>query len=552
MTTRMTILIPVALGLMASACTTTTTSTSQDQGTKQIEGEATTADLAEYRSKLAETNRDNQQEIAALKKALANNDAQLVDLHTALDKKDSAIALLESGEADAESLLALAKERRLRNSLESQYAELKVENDHLVDQIKALESKRKTRQMDSSSESVFASSSQHFLDLNNSFQTLDSEHYALNQAYQSLIKKQAGLQEKYAALSNENQTNQQSLAFLQQENRRLAEQISAARSQNQILWTKVHSQRETIDGLQKGTTSSVDQASLDSRDTGQLHSDIIKLSGVIEAQKTLIADYQDEMAGLEASLQKGAADKAKLKALEARLSTLSKLNLAADRQLAKSRSMLVNQQQEQARLADSLAQSKAQQATLQQRLDAIELRAKNSESQRVALESQVNGLIPFQAEVNALQAQIDSGLSNVRWQIPNEMSLHNTFEILVTATVDKPVAGQTYVAELVTDSAIQMVSASEAEAVIQNGQLQWRWRVNGLNERPKATLNLFISQQMNYQGQRIMRQIYRDSDTLALTNNNLLDKYGYWGMAILVGLLGGFLVGRVNRKDKNS
>ncbi|MGB7391061.1 hypothetical protein, partial [Marinomonas sp.] len=407
-------------------------------------------------------------------------------------------------------------------------------------------------QMDSSSESVFASSSQHFLDLNNSFQTLDSEHYALNQAYQSLIKKQAGLQEKYAALSNENQTNQQSLAFLQQENRRLAEQIAAARSQNQILWTKVHSQRETIDGLQKGTTSSVDQASLDSRDTGQLHSDIIKLSGVIEAQKTLIADYQDEMAGLEALLQKGAADKAKLKALEARLSTLSKLNLAADRQLAKSRSMLVNQQQEQARLADSLAQSKAQQATLQQRLDAIELRAKNSESQRVALESQVNGLIPFQAEVNALQAQIDSGLSNVRWQIPNEMSLHNTFEILVTATVDKPVAGQTYVAELVTDSAIQMVSASEAEAVIQNGQLQWRWRVNGLNERPKATLNLFISQQMNYQGQRIMRQIYRDSDTLALTNNNLLDKYGYWGMAILVGLLGGFLVGRVNRKDKNS
>ncbi|MGB7391088.1 hypothetical protein, partial [Marinomonas sp.] len=128
MTTRMTILIPVALGLMASACTTTTTSTSQDQGTKQIEGEATTA---EYRSKLAETNRDNQQAIAALKKALANNDAQLVDLHTALDKKDSAIALLESGEADAESLLALAKERRLRNSLESQYAELKVENDHL-------------------------------------------------------------------------------------------------------------------------------------------------------------------------------------------------------------------------------------------------------------------------------------------------------------------------------------------------------------------------------------------------------------------------------------
>ncbi|REG85505.1 hypothetical protein [Marinomonas pollencensis] len=553
MTKRMTILIPVALGLMASACTTTTTSQSQDQGV--IGGEAMTdtqTNVSAQRAAITQQMSQMREEISALKKALVSNNQQLLELHTKLDQKDASIATLAASESDPEALLALTKERRLRETLESQYAELKVANDHLVHQISKWQASLDELDSQLLSDLSVAPSEASFLALNNSFQSLDSAHYALNQSYQALLKKQHDWQDKYALLAKENQTNQQSLSFLEQENKRLAEQIAAARSQNQILWKKVRAQRDTIDGLQKGTFGQVDQGYLDGLNTGELHTDIIKLSGVIEAQKTLIADYQDEINKQQAALQAGADNENKIQALEVSLAKLQKMNMSTQRQLAKSRSALLASQQQQSALADALSRVKSQQVVLQKQLADIEARAKNSENQRATLESQVNDLIPFQAEVNALQSQIDSGLTDVRWQIPKTMSLHNNFEILVTAKVDNPVAGQTYVAELVTDSAIQMVSASEAEAVLQNGQLQWRWRVNGLNERPKARLNLFISQQMNYQGQRIMRQVYRDSDTLALTNDDLLDKYGYWGMAILVGLLGGFLVGRINRKDKNS
>lgn len=552
MTQRMTILIPVALGLMASACTTTTTSRAQDQGVTSAAVVDAGATVTAQRETITQKMSQGREKITALKKALANNNKQLLALHEALDEKDSSIGALEASESTPETLLAVTKERRLRDTLESQYAELKVENDHLIHQLEESQSELDGLNSELLSDLLVAPSSGSFVALNSSFQSLDSAHYALNQSYQELLKKQQDGQQKYALLAKENQTNQQSLSFLEQENKRLAQQITAARTQNKILWEKVRSQRSTINELQEGASGTVDQAYLDGLNTGELHTDIIKLSGVIEAQKTLIADYQDEIARQKAALKAGANSKNKIQSLELSLSELHKMNLSTDRQLAKSRSALLASQQQQAELAQSLARVKSQQAVLQKQLAEIEAREKNNESQRVTLESQVNQLIPFQAEVNALQAQIDSGLSNVRWQIPKTMSLHNNFEILVTATVDKPVAGQTYVAELVADSAIQMVSASEAEAVLQNGQLQWRWRVNGLNERPKATLNLFISQQMNYQGQRIMRQVYRDSDTLALTNNDLLDKYGYWGMAILAGLFGGFLVGRINRKNKNS
>ena len=96
-----------------------------------------------------------------------------------------------------------------------------------------------------------------------------------------------------------------------------------------------------------------------------------------------------------------------------------------------------------------------------------------------------------------------------------------------------------------------MISDRVASAVVQNGRLQWRWRVAGLNEKPDAQLNLFVNQQMNFQDQVFQRQIYRGSETLSLVNTNLFDKYGYWGMAILLGLIGGFLIGRIN-KSKNA
>ncbi|MFT6655571.1 MAG: hypothetical protein ACJAWI_002345, partial [Marinomonas primoryensis] len=61
----------------------------------------------------------------------------------------------------------------------------------------------------------------------------------------------------------------------------------------------------------------------------------------------------------------------------------------------------------------------------------------------------------------------------------------------------------------------------------------------------------FVSQQINFEDQSIQRQVYRGNETLSLINTNLFEKYGYWVGAILLGLLGGFLIGRLN-KSKNT
>ncbi|WP_133012474.1 hypothetical protein [Marinomonas flavescens] len=555
MKTRTTILIPLALGLMVSACTTTTSTSSQGQGTKLIEGTTPSQTTTEIMSKNAIFTQEmgkNNQKIESLKQTLVINNEQLLSLQKTLDAQDKSIAALSQSPSDAESLVNIEKEKRLRESAESQYAELKIENDHLVSQIKRLEGKNTALRNKITKTIPSEQTSREFLSLNDSFQTLDSAHYALSQEYQTLGKEQRLLQQKYDSLNKENQDNQQSLVSLKKDNGRLGEIIAKARAQNSALLAEIGAQRNSIDALQKGTSTAPDQVRLDALDADQLRSEIAKLKSVIAAQKSLIADYQGDVLELTTSLSAGADNKAKIQALAKRLAALGAMNTSVNRKLTRSQSALQASLADQNMLAKSLASSQAQQAELQKQLEAIKAETKGRESQQMQLESQINNLIPFQAEVNALQSQINSGLSNVKWQVPNKMSLHNNFEILVTATVENPVAGQTYVAELVTDSAIQMVSASEAEAVLKDGQLQWRWRVSGLNERPKAKLNLFVSQQMNYQGQRIMRQVYRDSDTVALTNDDLFDKYGYWGIAILVGLLGGFLVGRINRKGKNS
>jgi hypothetical protein len=153
--------------------------------------------------------------------------------------------------------------------------------------------------------------------------------------------------------------------------------------------------------------------------------------------------------------------------------------------------------------------------------------------------------------MEALQAQISSRLINVRWQLPNEMALDSAFEIIVTARAQPFSSGQTYLAELITDSAIKMISDPVANAVVRSGALQWRWRVTGLHENPDAQLSLIVNQQINIQGQEITRQIYRGSESVSLLNTNLFEKYGYWAGAILFGLFGGFLVGRLNgRKNE--
>ncbi|MGO3344199.1 MAG: hypothetical protein ACTIM4_08745 [Marinomonas sp.] len=538
---RTTILIPFALGLMVSACSTTSTS-SQGQVAKSMQGTGSIEPNAFVIGK----------KIHALEQSLSQNNAQLLALQTRLDKKDSLIADLDKSATTAESLVTLRNEQRLRDSLESQYAELKIENDHLVNQVSSLSEENKQQIEHTEDTGGYVSSGRDFLSLNNSFQTLDSQYYALNQEYQALNKQQLSLQHQYDLLMKVNQENQQALTSLKKSNADLTQELSESTAKNKALWWKIDSQRNSIDVSQKSTNTDIDQKQLAAMGGDALRDDITKLSGVVAAQKVLILEYQSDIAELEASLNTDNDNGDKMALLSERLSKLVAMNASVENRLKRSQLALKVSEANQQHLASALALSKRQQVSLQQQLSSLKAKMVGNKSQRMLLESQVNDLIPFQAEVSALQSQIDSGLSNVRWKIPNEIALHNNFEILVTATVDRPVSGQTYVAELIVDSAIQMVSASEAEAVLKNGELQWRWRVNGLNERPKAQLNLFISQQMNYQGQRIMRQVYRDSDAVALTNDDLIDKYGYWGLAILVGLLGGFLVGRINRKDKNS
>ncbi|MEC8483183.1 MAG: hypothetical protein VXY99_05120, partial [Pseudomonadota bacterium] len=163
--------------------------------------------------------------------------------------------------------------------------------------------------------------------------------------------------------------------------------------------------------------------------------------------------------------------------------------------------------------------------------------------------NQVNNLIPFEGAVLSLQQQLKSELSDVRWTLPTSANLHDTFEIQLSATVDQPVQGQTYFAELFTDSALSMMSSSEAEATVNQGKLNFRWRLSGLNERPNATMNVSVTQAVNYDGQMILRKVYRDTQSVELISNDWLGKYGFWVAAILGGLLIGFVGGKVGKRS---
>ena len=213
-------------------------------------------------------------------------------------------------------------------------------------------------------------------------------------------------------------------------------------------------------------------------------------------------------------------------------------------------------------LDNQLAQAQQQNEILASQLNAVRVELIASENKlgklslaldnaQKNLDLQENDGISIGAAMDALRSQMLVTLQNVEWLLPSESALYDTFEILVSADVQSSFAGQTFSAELVTDSDTKMISDSIVNAVVQNGRLQWRWRVSGLNENTDAQLNLFVSQQINIEGQNIMRQVYRGGQNVSLINTNLFEKYGYWGIAILLGLLGGFFIGRLN-KSKNT
>ncbi|NLQ16340.1 hypothetical protein HGG82_01715 [Marinomonas sp. M1K-6] len=532
MKARTTILIPITLGLMISACSTS----SRQQTDSVIGSEATSIEPQQQGSatnkdtELNETLQAKLSQIDSLKQQLADNQQRLLTLNQSLDEKDATIAELQKNATNAETLAALEEQKNLRQALESRYAALKLDNDLLNRRINQLENENTslTQQVSRLEQAPTAE---------DNFQ----------QRYFSLLRENTRLQQKYANLESDNQRNQRRLAALKKENLMLGGALSEARAQHQVLWDRIRhlsgekvaqesdlsTHESPISEPQTVTDTESQEASFDvgaadyDTENSSMRMDIASLQEQVENQKYLIDEYRNDILKLEAALDETANYESRWQALDTKLAQAQQNNLLLSEQLSIAQTRLNSSQTE---------------------LNTLSAKLSNTQQ---ALEAKENNSISMAAVMASLESQFSARLQNVQWQLPNEMALHNTFEILVSATVQPASSGQTYLAELVTDSAIQMMSDPVVSVVAEDGRLQWRWRVSGLNERPEAQLNLFVSQQVNVQDQIIQRQIHRGEETLSLVNTNWLEKYGYWGVAILLGLLGGFLIGRVNKAKNN-
>ncbi|WP_421852362.1 hypothetical protein [Marinomonas sp.] len=525
MKARKTILIPIALGLMMSGCTTS----SRQQTDSVIEPTASSTESASQtptpKAVVSEKEIGLEKEVAlktslidSLQKQLADNKRQLASLNKSLDEKDIIIANLQKSSSNAKSLAELEEQKKLRELLESRYSALKLDNDLLTRRISQLENENTSLKQQVSS-----------------LENMPTTQDGFKQSYLDLLSENTQLQKKYANLEADNQANQKRLTSLKKENLMLGGALSDARAQHQVLWDKIRS----LNAEKSVGTDSVPQpvvpiiqpaSSNDSdyeRENAQMRIELADLQSKVAEQKALIDEYKSDILKLESALDEGADYEARWKDLD---------------------NKLAQAQQKNAALTAQLNATGEQLAASQTELNALSARLASTQQ---ALEVNENSGISVTAAIEALQSQMSSALQNVQWQLPNEIALHNNFEILVSADVQPSLSGQTYLAELVTDSDIQMISDRIASAVVQNGRLQWRWRVAGLNEKPEAQLNLFVNQQIAFQDQTIQRQVYRGNETLSLINTNLFEKYGYWGIAILLGLLGGFLIGRINKSKNN-
>ncbi|MGB0781848.1 MAG: hypothetical protein ACPGRG_01680 [Marinomonas sp.] len=532
MKTNTRIFLPISLGLMLSACSTSSSQDSTNSiATDAIESPpAATMPISvnETTAKNVSQNQNQNQEQGAnqvlindLQKKLSDNQKQLAALNLSLDEKDRRIASLQNASPSAETLATLEEQKKIRADLESNYAALQLDNDLLRRRIAQLENENSSLKQQIST-----------------LENMPTSDDGFKQSYFDLLDVNADLQKKYANLEMDNEAYRKQLTALKKENLILGGALSEARAQHQILWDRIRvltdsstkspeTDNRTADINDVPAVTAIPNRPNVEIENANLRSTLAKLEAQIAEQKNIITEYQSDVLKLESALDENADYEARWKQLDAKLAEAQKENA------------LLNVQ---------LLNAEKNQQTVQAELD--ELTARLSSTLQT-LESKENEGISIGAFMDSLQSQIRSTLNNVQWQLPNEIALHNNFEIIVSADVQPSLSGQTYQAELVTDSDIQMVSDRIASAVVQNGRLQWRWRVAGLNEKPEAQLNLFVRQQINIQGQPIQRQIYRGSQTLSLINTNLFEKYGFWGGAILLGLIGGFLIGRVN-KSKNT
>lgn len=524
MKARTTILIPIALGLMMSGCTTSSRQQSdsiieQTAGSTEPVAQAPLQSSAVSAKEIALENQVKSKNslIDSLQQQLLDNQSQLALLNKSLDEKDIIIANLQKTPSTAKSLVALEEQKKQREALESRYAALKLDNDLLTRRISQLENENTSLKQQVSS-----------------LENMPTSQDAFKQSYFDLLDENTELKSKYADLEADNQSNQKRLTALKKENLILGGALSDARAQHQVLWDKIRSlgakQPEAAKPIVNLNQPPLPLATDDmnyAKENTQMRIELANLQSQLAEQKSLIEEYKADILKLEAALDEGADYEARWKDLDNKLAQAQQNNAELTAQLNAA--------------GEELAESQAELKALSARLAGTQQ----------ALEINENGGITVAAAIEALQAQMNSSLQNVQWQLPNEMALHNNFEILVSADVRPSLSGQVYQAELVTDSDIQMISDPVASAVVQNGRLQWRWRVAGLNEKPEAQLDLFVSQQISFQDQTFQRQIYRGNETLSLVNTNLFEKYGYWGIAILLGLLSGFLIGRISKSKNN-
>ena len=419
------------------------------------------------------------------------------------------------------------------------------------------------------------------------YANLDENYQTLDGQYLSQQDELNQLKAQYKTLARANQKSKTDYAALKQKNLDLGGAISDARAQQQSLWDQIQVKEKviksleadnsalreksaTLSNLTSGNITSTLPVSDNALELGTLNAKILVLESEIEAQQKLLSEYQEKLTELEQS-----DDKSDLKNIEiARLGQeLTDLNHKYDElnyqfeQLELAQAVSREQQHEllqeltlaKANLAklttDKLAleneitQAQTELVSLQGRYEESLLALESAKETRQSLETQLSDLIELEAISAGFSNQLITSLTNVRWQIPKQVELGTSFEIILSADVNDALAGQVFIAELITDSSLELVSSISAEAQTSEGQLQWRWRAKGASESQVAQVNLFIHQDIQYQEERVLREVYRDQKVLSLVNDNLFEKYGFWVIAIFAGLMGGFLIGKLNKSQ---
>ena len=549
-------------------------------------------------NQLEQTLAGNQDEILQLTRQLDSQEAKLSQLKA--HQQDTKAAHLLEIEAEKQKLV----------ELEAKYIALKLENEQLalsLEQLKALNQEYKTqilannlilkeveapelveskyeKAIDEGEPDYDVLSKMHRT-LLHKYSTLDADYQSLDAQYLSKQKELDDLQTQYASLEQINQKSRSDYALLKQQNLDLGGAISDARAQQQTLWDQIQVKDNIISRLEADNSALRDQSSaIESITSGQvttalpavdnslklgtLNAKVLVLESEIAAQKKLLSEYQSKLSNLEQS-----DDKSDLKNIEiARLgqaladlesehkeltyefeqielaqqvSQEQQLTLLQD--LTQARANLAELTLQKQRLEEDLKLAQSELIDLQGRYENSLLALESAKETRQSLENQLSDLIELEAISEGFKNQLTTSLSNVQWQIPKQVELDASFEIILTANVNDALAGQVFIAELTSDSSLEFVSSISAEAQAIDGQLQWRWRAKGVSESQTAQVNLYIHQDIQYQEDRVLRQVYRDQKILSLVNDNLFEKYGFWVIAIFAGLMGGFLIGKLNK-----